>query len=693
MKSKKLNFLSRYIRSVRCVWNGNDTFSAVMAPPLSAGWYLIWLRHPGSDAQWLVRLRLQGGDVLSEIVLAKPFGWNVFGLKLGVFFLSSDRVRLATDPFGTEVRGFELWLRFVRLGRPLASIGVVLQNLATFRAKFASGRGSLPSRFREAVTVAARDGQSFLKTYPNWLRLFGELRGRAGEHVCNVDVATIATLVCSGQDNSAENFHRTIDSLAAQYGRPSAVIFQRGTQGRESDGASYVAILRAGEQLVPHALQIMSQEIEAHHFPDILYADEDQLNAEGVRFAPIFKPQPNVLLMCSGTLSTGVWVVRRDLLPGNLAPLVEGAAETLRLQVWFRAFLADGARRTFRIPYVVTSRHAATEPAPASELSVVVNGFLQEAGISAAVSPGYPLRLQWTADEAVLPKVSLLVASKLEGETQLSCMLSILAETAYPKLEMIVVVTQNCPLTPHQQRMAERLTVHKNVRIHVLENQTFNYSKANNVAASLSNGECVCLLNDDVSPLDGSWLKTMVAMFSVPGCGAVGPKLLYPDQTVQHGGIILGLAGTLEHAHRNIDRSDPGYAWRASLDQEMSAVTGACILVRRSTFKQLGGLDEGFPTAFNDVDFCLRLRELGLSVIYAGSVEMIHHETITFGAGHYDATTAAKWDADVALFAGRWNEICQADPFHNPNLSLAPNAEWKLAFPPRHLTGEPPRIE
>jgi O-antigen biosynthesis protein len=692
MKSKKLNFLSRYIRSVRCVWNGNDTFSAVMPPPLSAGWYLIWLRYPASDAQWLVRLRLQGGDTASEVVLAKPFGWNVFGLKLGVFFLSSDRATLTADLFGTEARDFELWLRFVRLARPLASIGVVLQNLPIFRAKLASGSGALPSRFREAVTVAARDGQSFPKAYADWLRLFGDLRARAGEHVCTVsqDVATISALVCSGQDDFADNLHWTIESLATQSGRPHAVISRRGTQGRESDGASYVAILRAGEQLVPHALQIMSQEIEAHGFPDILYADEDQLNADCVRFAPVFKPQPNVLLMCSGTLSTGVWVVRRDLLPENLTPLVEKAAETLRLQLWFRAFLADGARRTFRIPYVLTSRHIATEPVPAAELSVVVKGFLQEAGISASVSQSYPLRLQWTADEAVLPKVSLLVASKLEGETQLSCMLSILTETAYPNLEMIIVVTQNRALTPHQQQMADRLSVHKNVRVHVLQEQNFNYSKANNVAASLSNGEFVCLLNDDVSPLDGSWLKTMVAMFSVRGCGAVGPKLLYPDQTVQHGGIILGLAGTVEHAHRNIDRNAPGYAWRASLDQEMSAVTGACILLRRSTFDELGGLDEKLPTAFNDIDFCLRLRELGLSVIYAGSAEMIHHETITFGKGHYDATKAAKWDADVALFAGRWNEICQADPFHNPNLSLAPNSEWQLAFPPRHLTGECP---
>jgi O-antigen biosynthesis protein len=666
-----------------------------MAPPISAGWYVVWLRHPASDAQWLVRLRLQGEGVLSEVVLAKPVGWNIFGLKLGVFFLSSDRVRLATDLFGIEIPNFELWLRFVRLGRPLAFIGVVLQNFVTFRAKLVFSTGSLPRRFREAVIAAARDGQSFPKTYSDWLRLVREPMVRAGERGSNEsqDASTILTAICAGQNSSAANLHRTIDSLAAQHRQPTAVISKRGKQGGESYVASYVAILQAGEQLVPHALQILSREIKAHHFPDILYADEDNLNTEGVRFAPVLKPQPNVLLMCSGTLSRGVWIVRRDLLPENLDPLIERSAETIRLQSWFCAFLANRARRTFRIPYVLTSRYVATDSAPAAELSSVVNGFLQEAGISASVASSYPLRLRWDADEIVLPKVSLLVASKLEGETQLSCMLSILTETVYPKLEMIVVVTQNHPLTPHQQRMADRFAAHKNVRVHVLQEQIFNYSKANNVAASLSNGEFVCLLNDDVSPLDGRWLKTMVSMFSVPGCGAVGPKLLYPDRTVQHGGVIMGLAGLLEHAHRHIDQNDHGYAWRASLDQEMSAVTGACILLRRSTFDELGGLDEKLPTAFNDVDFCLRLRELGLSVIYAGSVEMTHHETITFGPAHYDVGKVAQRDADIALFASRWSKICQADPFHNPNLSLAPNSEWKLAFPPRHLSGEPPRIE
>ena len=125
----------------------------------------------------------------------------------------------------------------------------------------------------------------------------------------------------------------------------------------------------------------------------------------------------------------------------------------------------------------MTCRHVDTENAPVTGLAGIVNEFLRETGIKASVSPTYPLRLDWAPDVTALPKVSLLVASKLEGETQLSCMLSILAETAYPKLEMIVVVTQNRPLTAHQQEMADRLTVHDNVRIHMLPEPTFNYSE------------------------------------------------------------------------------------------------------------------------------------------------------------------------------------------------------------------------
>ena len=218
----------------------------------------------------------------------------------------------------------------------------------------------------------------------------------------------------------------------------------------------------------------------------------------------------------------------------------------------------------------------------------------------------------------------------------------------------------------------------------------FNYSAANNHAVAQTSGELICLLNDDVSLIDGEWLGHMAAMFSDPAVGIVGAKLYYPDGRTQHGGVILGLSGLAEHAHKFLPRGEPGYMARAVLDQEMSAVTGACLMVRRRLFEQVGQLDERLASGFNDVDLCLRVRALGYSVVMAASVELVHHETISFGH-HYAGDPAAEL-ADVRLMQQRWPDVIADDPYHNPNLSLQLTAEWELAVPPRHKPGTRGRL-
>jgi cellulose synthase/poly-beta-1,6-N-acetylglucosamine synthase-like glycosyltransferase len=130
-----------------------------------------------------------------------------------------------------------------------------------------------------------------------------------------------------------------------------------------------------------------------------------------------------------------------------------------------------------------------------------------------------------------------------------------------------------------------------------------------------------------------------------------------------------------------LPKGEPGYAWRGELDQEFSAVTGACLLVRRDIFNAVGGLNEAYATGFNDVDFCLRVRELGYAVVFAGSVEMIHHETVTFG--HHYAGDPEREASDIQRMRARWGDVVSCDPFHNPNLSLVAGSEWMPSFPPR----------
>ncbi|MBV9813215.1 MAG: glycosyltransferase family 2 protein, partial [Acetobacteraceae bacterium] len=179
----------------------------------------------------------------------------------------------------------------------------------------------------------------------------------------------------------------------------------------------------------------------------------------------------------------------------------------------------------------------------------------------------------------------------------------------------------------------------------------------------------------------------MAAHLADPSVAVVGAKLLYPNRTVQHAGVVMGLGGLCDHAYRHAPRRAPGYAWRAGLAQEVSAVTGACLLTRRSIYDRLGGLDERYASAFNDVDFCLRVREAGYRVVFAPAAELIHHEGFTYGS-HYSGARAAEERADVARLRARWSAVMAADPFHSPNLDLtAAGREWSLAFPPRRPDG------
>jgi GT2 family glycosyltransferase len=191
-------------------------------------------------------------------------------------------------------------------------------------------------------------------------------------------------------------------------------------------------------------------------------------------------------------------------------------------------------------------------------------------------------------------------------------------------------------------------------------------------------------LNDDVFPINQSWLDVMANYAENPKVGIVGAKLYYPNDTVQHGGVLMGIGGLCEHMNRFLPRNASGYTWRGSLSQDLSAVTGACLLIKRQIYDRLGGLDESYESAFSDVDLCLRVREEGKSIVFAADAELYHLESASYGS-HYAGDRAGLEAIDVKRMRDSWSSICAADPFHNPNLDLIRGNEWGLAFPPRHL--------
>jgi GT2 family glycosyltransferase len=209
----------------------------------------------------------------------------------------------------------------------------------------------------------------------------------------------------------------------------------------------------------------------------------------------------------------------------------------------------------------------------------------------------------------------------------------------------------------------------------------FNYSRLNNRGVELSSGTFVALLNNDVEVLNADWLTEMVSRAMQPKVAMVGARLWYPNGTLQHGGVILGAGGIAGHAHAGLRRGDPGYFARAHLAQDVSAVTTACALVKREVYLKLGGLDENLAVTFNDVDFCLRLREAGYRIVWTPYAELIHHESASRGFDN-SAPKQVRFLAEVDYMKSKWGDILQRDPFYNPNLSLDENL-FTLAFPPR----------
>ncbi len=255
------------------------------------------------------------------------------------------------------------------------------------------------------------------------------------------------------------------------------------------------------------------------------------------------------------------------------------------------------------------------------------------------------------------------------------------SRTAYPADDIVVAVSEPS-LSPTQRRRMAALARLPRVRVLHCPMPTFDFARVNALAASTLHTELLLLLNDDVAPIDDGWLGAMVAQLDDPSVGIVGARLLYGNGTVQHAGVVVGLAHLCEHNDRFRDADDPGPFGAVLLDRDVSAVTGACMLIRRSLWQQLGGFDPAFAIALNDVDLCLRARQAGVRVVYAAQAVLHHYESLSLGR-HYAGARAGREGPEVRLLRQRWSAVMQDDPFYNRNLSHEIGREWQPAFPPR----------
>lgn len=450
----------------------------------------------------------------------------------------------------------------------------------------------------------------------------------------------------------------------------------------------WVALLDHDDVLPPHALLEMVGAALANPRWRMLYSDEDKIDAAGRRYDPYFKPDyaPTLLLgqNCISHFGMYATALVRDV--GGFRTGYEGSQDwDLALRCVER--LDSGqVGHVPRILYhwrAIPGSTAASSDAKdyATDAALrAVSDHLQRTGEPATaevLEPGR-IRVRWALPRPA-PRVSLIIPTRDRADLLRTCVRSLRERTAYPDVELLVVDNQSTE--PEALAYLAELDALPGVRV-LRHDAPFNYSAINNAAARVARGEVLGLVNNDIEAISPGWLEEMVAQAVRPGVGAVGAMLLYPDDRIQHAGVILGLNGVAGHAYVGEPRTAAGQVGRLRLAQELSAVTAACLVVRKAVFDDVGGLDEGLAVAFNDIDLCLRIRAAGYRNVWTPHAVLYHHESASRG---YDVTPEkqARLAREAAFMQARWGDLIEADPAYNPNLALQGRA-FELAFPPRH---------
>ena len=471
---------------------------------------------------------------------------------------------------------------------------------------------------------------------------------------------------CAGRDARVRVVHRSENGHISAASNSALNI---------ADGA-FIALLDHDDELVPDALLRVTEALSANPAALLLYSDEDKIDDFGQRFDPHFKPDwnPELLLGQNYISHLGVYQTERVRKIGGFREGFEGSQDHDLVLRFTRGLDEQSIVHIPEVLYHWRALEGSTAMASGEKsyttlagLNAVTEEFADCPEVSVVAGPvPNTYRVQYPLPKKP-PKVSLLIPTRDGVDILKPCVDAMLRRTDYPNFEVLILDNQSsCERTLNY--LAE---VSEDSRVKVLRwDFPFNYSAINNFGAEQATGEFIGLINNDIEPINSDWLCELVRHAARSKVGCVGAKLYYPNDTIQHAGVILGIGGVAGHAHKYFDRHADGYFSRLHLVQNMSAVTGACLLVRKSVFEEVGGLDaRNLTVAFNDVDFCLKVREAGYRNVWTPYAEAYHHESISRGADD----TAEKRDRhnrEADYMRKRWGDALMNDPAYNPNLTL-----------------------
>lgn len=441
-----------------------------------------------------------------------------------------------------------------------------------------------------------------------------------------------------------------------------------------ADG-DFVVLTDHDDLLSPEALYQCAKAVQKEPQTDVIYSDEDKVDMSGKKFfEPHFKSDYNIDLLCTMNYICHLFVVRKDVMEraGLFESCYDGAQDHD-----FILRCTEKAEHIVHIPKVLYHWrcHAqSTSENPESKLYAFENGckavkaHYDRIGIPAEVEQGpfygmYRTHYLWKEQ----PLVSILIPNKDHVTDLKKCMDSIEEKSTYRNFEFIIVENNST----EEETFAYYKEIEKRDNVRVLYyKEDFNYSRINNFGAKEANGEYVLLLNNDTEMIEPDSIKEMLDVCMRPDVGIVGAKLIFEDNTIQHAGVIIGFGGVAGHAFIGQDRDDNGYFSRIISVQDLSAVTAACLMVRRSVFDEVEGLNEEFKVAFNDIDFCLKVRKAGYLVVYNPYAQFYHYESKSRGQED-SADKVARFLQEIGLFGERWGELLEhGDPYYNPNLTL-----------------------
>jgi GT2 family glycosyltransferase len=564
--------------------------------------------------------------------------------------IPQDQYLIWIDSFDTmdELARIEIGDRLDALPRlPLVSIVLPVYNP--------------PERFLRAALSSVRR-----QLYPNWQLCIADDASTKG-HVGRV----------------LDQFRRTDPRIQVVRRQDNGHICAATNSALAMAEGEWVAFMDHDDQLPEHALALAVLGLAERPDAGMLYTDEDKLDEAGRRHSPYFKPDFDPLLLLGQNYLAHFLLVRRDLIAA-VGGMREGFEGSQDWDLVLRVSEHLEETQVVHVPHVLYHwrTHAAStasgleaKPYAADAGERAVRDHLARQGRSASVSPlvsGH-LRVSWELPEEP-PLVSVVVPTR-DGKLLRQCLDSLLAKTSYPRFEVVVV--DNGSTDPE---VLDYLELRQDDLTVIRDDRPFNYAALNNEAVARASGDVVCLLNDDTEVIEDRWLHEMVGQLCQPHVGVVGAKLFYDNGRIQHAGVILGMGGAAGHAYRLVPGDSAGSMGRLILAQTLSAVTGACMAVRRRAWEEVGGMDEvHLPVAFNDVDLCLRLREAGWRVVWTPEARLIHHESLTRGS---EIKRRAAFADEGRYMIRRWGLALENDPAYNPNLTFVAE-EFSLSWPPR----------